>query len=272
MVLVKKINSKILCIASLMFCALQNGHPQTAGIDSATASFGLRCTIPDLHVYLDNRFIAKTPLPKKTLLPGIHTVRVQNPTVKDWLSRDWESTFSIRANENRIFDVQFDRVYWLGSSPSGASIIHGDHLLDKTPAAITLSEESNGCIVLKHPGYQPLNIDLTKQSARMLHLRLEKNDLDKTMSAAPGPRYRRGKTWIIGGGIIALASGIAGYCYKNKAEKAYQNYLTSGHLEEMDRHFNDSKKYDTCSAILYGIGEMSLGITLFITLWGNSKD
>ena len=260
------------CTIVFLFCSLQAGCSQFTEPDSLACWIEIRCDIPDLNICLDDRSIGKTPLPGYAVSPGEHTIRVQHPDPLDWLSRDWELTFSIRKDENRILIVRFDRVYWIGSSPSDANIFSGDHLLGKTPASVTLPDEHSGGITLEHPGYRSRNIDLTKQNSRILHVLLEKTGIDETIQSPPRPFLVSKKYWIIGGGIAALASGIAGYYYKDRAEKAYQNYLISGHPETMDRYFNDSKRYDTYSGVLYGIGEISLGITLLLSIWGSPKN
>jgi hypothetical protein len=260
------------CAIVFLFCSLKAGCSQFTESDSLSGWIEIRCGIPDLEVSLDDRPIGRTPLPGYAVPPGEHTIRVQHPDPLDWMSRDWESTFSIRKDENRILDVRFDRVYWIGSSPSDANILFEDRLLGKTPASVTLPDEYSGVMTLEHPGCRSRSIDLTKQNSRILHILLEKTGINETIPSPPRPFLVSKKYWIIGGGIAALASGIAGYCYKNRAEKEYQNYLASGHPETMDRHFNDSKRYDTYSGVLYGIGEISLGITLFLSIWGSPKN
>ena len=255
-----------------LFCSLQAGYSQFAESDSLISWIEIQCDIPDLDIFLNNQSIGKTPLAKYVVSPGEHTVRVQNPDPLDWLSRDWESTFSIRKHENHILIVRFDRIYWIGSSPSGANIFLEDRLLGKTPASVILPDENSGKISLEHPGYWSRNIDLIKQNSRILHVLLEKSGINETIQSTPCSSFSSKKVWLIGGGIAALVSGIAGYYYKDRAEKAYQNYLTSEYPGKMNRYFNESKKYDTYSGVFYGIGEISLGITLFLSLWGSPKN
>jgi hypothetical protein len=255
-----------------LFCSLKASYSQFAKHDSLVGRIEIQCTIPDLNVYLDDQSIGKTPLFNYTVVPGKHTIRIQNPDPLDWLSRDWESTFSIRKNENRIFNVRFDRVYWIGSSPSGANIFSEDRLLGKTPASVTFPDGSSEEITLKYPGYLSKNINATRQHSQILHILLEKLPVNEAIQSPHRPSLGSKKIWLIGGGIVALASGIAGYYYKDRAEKAYRDYLSSENPEEMNRYFNDSKRYDTSSGILYGIGEISLGITLCLSLWGSPKN
>jgi hypothetical protein len=255
-----------------LFCFLKVGYSQFAEHDSLAGRIEIQCTIPDLNVYLDDQSIGKTPLFNYAVRSGKHTIRVQNPDPLDWLSRDWELTFSICKDENRIFKVRFDRVYWIGSSPSGANIFSGDRLLGKTPASVTFPDGSSEEITLKYPGYLSKNINPTRQHSQILHILLEKLPVNEAIQSPHRPSLGSKKIWLIGGGIVALASGIAGHYYKDRAEKAYRDYLSSENPEEMNRYFNDSKRYDTSSGILYGIGEISLGITLCLSLWGSPKN
>jgi hypothetical protein len=272
MVFVKKNNFGNLCFAALSFCFLQSVYSQIAESDSSACRIEVRCDIPNLNVYLDNRWIGRTPLPECPLQPGEHAIRIQNPDLLNWMSRDWESTISIHKGENRIIQVRFDRMYWIDSSPSDASIFCGDRLLGRTPASVTLPDENSRNITLELPGYQSQTIDPTVQESRMLHVTLEKIGSVETERPETKSFFGSKKFWIIGGGIVALASGIAGYYYKDQAEKAYRNYLKSGNPKKMEEYYNDSKKFDTRSGVLYGIGEVSLGITLFLSLRESSKN
>ncbi len=260
------------CAILFFFCSLEAGYSQSAESDSLAGRIEIQCPVSGLNICLDNQSIGKTPLSDYMIGPGEHTIRVQNPDPLNWLSQDWESTFSICKGENRLFIVKFDRTCWIGSSPSGANIFSGGRLIGKTPASVTLPDENLCGITLTYPGYQSSSINLTKQNSRILHVLLKKTGIGETSLSNRHSFLGSKKYWIIGGGIAALASGIAGYYYKDKAERTYRNYLSSGDPEKMNRYFSDSKKYDTCSGVLYGIGEISLGITLFLSIWGSSKN
>lgn len=248
------------------------GLTQTTGIDSTLSWMKLQCEFPDLNVYIDNTFMGKTPLPEQPLLKGEHTIRVQSPEPLNWLSRDWTDTIRIHAGENLTIRVQFNHTCWIGSTPTGAQIYAGKRLIGKTPTAVTLSDTTMPHLTLEHPGYQSHTVDLTVQGSSIVHVVLEKNSTCGSIKPNKNYSLDSKKYWMIGSGIFALASGIAGYHYKDRAEKAYQAYLKSGDPEQMEHYFDDSKKYDIRSGILYGIGEIFLGITIYLAIRGTSKD
>ena len=272
MAFVNRIKFKIIWICILFTLLPKYSYLQTLRADSAGSSIDLRCDIPNLNVYLDNVYIGKTPLLKYSLFPGKYTIRVQNPNPLNWLSRDWESTFSINNHEHRIIVVQFSHMYWIGSTPTSASIYVDGYLIGKTPTAVTLSDSSIHYLTLEYPGYQSYTIDLNTPLPEIIHVILEKTSANKTITPKKYFSLRSRKNWIIGSGILALASGVAGYYYKDRAERAYQNYLQLGNPEQMNRYFDDSQRFDTYSGILYGIGEICLGITIYLAILGTSKD
>lgn len=272
MVMVNRIQLIVICIGIVTTFLPKYSHTQTTGTDSTLSGIKIQCEFPNLNVYLDNACIGQTPLPRYPLLPGKHTLNVQNPDPLNWLSRDWVDTICVHAGETRIIAVQFKHTYWIGSTPAGAHIYSGKNLIGKTSAAVTLPDTAVRYLTLEHAGYRPFTIDLTARVSSIIHVVLEKNSTCGTIE--PENRFSLGskKYWMIGSSILALASGIAGYHYKDRAEKAYQAYLKSGNPEQMDRHFDDSKRFDIYSGILYGIGEVCIGITIYIGIRGTSKN
>jgi len=72
------------------------------------------------------------------------------------------------------------------------------------------------------------------------------------------------KTWAWVGSAVALAAGAAGYYFKYRADKSYDKYLDTIVPEQMDRHFNDSLKFDKISSACYVSGEVLLVFSLVI--------
>ena len=64
----------------------------------------------------------------------------------------------------------------------------------------------------------------------------------------------------------ALLLGAAGYYCKNRAEAAYDDYLTTGHPGKMKDHFNRARRLDQWSGALYIAGEGVLGITVYFSM------
>jgi hypothetical protein len=272
MVLVNRIQCIFVCIGFLFTFFPKYSHTQTTETDSTLGWIELQCKFPNLDVYLDNTHIGKTPLQKHPLSLGEHTIQVKSPEPLNWLSRDWIDTVCINTGEILILTAQFNHTCWIGSTPSGAHIYSGEHLIGKTPTAVTISDTAIRCLTLKHPGYHPQTVDWTVQASRIIHIVLEKSNTCGKVKPENNLSLDSKKYWMIGSSILAIASGIAGYHYKERAEKAYQAYLQSGNPEQMNRYFDDSKRYDICSGILYGIGEVCVGITIYLGIRGTSKN
>jgi len=71
-------------------------------------------------------------------------------------------------------------------------------------------------------------------------------------------------TWAWVGSAVALAVGAAGFYFKARADKSFDNYLDTIVPEQMDRYFNNTIKYDKISSICYGTGEVVLVFSLVV--------
>lgn len=231
--------------------------------DSARCWVELRCGFSGLEVWLDGERVGQTPLPLLSMNAGRHTLRVRHPDPSDWLSRDWKMGVLLEVGERRVLVVQFPKIYWVGSDPPGASVFWDDRRLGKTPTVVELPPGDLGFLILRKAGYEDHRVDLRLSQSSLIHVQLGAMRL---RGGDGSPRLR--KEWVIGSGVVALLSGVAGYYFKHRADGAYDKYMRSGHPDEMDRHFNDSVSFDKLSGIFYGLGEVSLGVSLFFFMRG----
>ena len=228
--------------------------------DSIRCYVELRCNIQGLNVRLDGEKVGKTPLPLLSLRKGAHTISVEHPNRMDWLYRDWKKNYFIKAGERKIITVQFPSIYWIGSYPSGASILYDGRLVGESPLLVRLPPDSIGLLTLKKPGYEDYRINLDRLQRSMLNVHLKKTGLKEGWNRRS---LRLKKQWIAVGCVAAILSGVAGYYFKKRADRAYEKYLHSGHPDEMERHFNNAVTYDKLTGVFYGLGEVSFGISLF---------
>ena len=71
---------------------------------------------------------------------------------------------------------------------------------------------------------------------------------------------------MIGLGAFGLVSGIAGFYFKDRADRAYNKYMNTGDPQKMDQHFNDAARLDKLSGVFYGIGEVCITVSLVLSI------
>jgi len=252
----------LLCFLAAMLWILPL-RGQEALPDSNSGRIAVQCEISGLTVWVDGVRIGTTPVPEFDETPGEHTVQVQNPDPLDWLSRDWEKKIKIGAGERILLTVTFPEYVWVGSMPIGARVYRGDQLLGETPLLVRRVQAEGDKLEIKKSGYQEHILLLNDAAGSRVYIELFKNGLGQGPSK---PAHRLKKGWLIGAGVFALLSGITGYYFKDRAERSYEKYMNTAHPDKMDQYFNEAAKFDRLSGIFYGIGEVSLSVTVVLSI------
>jgi len=233
--------------------------------DTTQCRIDLVCDISGLDVWLDGISVGQTPLTELTVEPGSHTLRVSHPDPTDWLGRDWVQTVSLQVGESKKLTVSFPTSYWIGTIPGEAAVHIDGRYAGDTPMTLTIPSDSLEFIVVKKPGYEDYVLDSSQADASLIQIRLKQIPIDLGMEKES---FRLSKTWIIAGGAVAVLCGGLGYYFKVRSDRAYEKYMRASHPEDMDRYFSEVEHFDRLTGIFYGIGEVSLGISLVFTIQG----
>lgn len=233
--------------------------------DSIQCTIELQCQFSGLEVLFDNSKIGRTPIPILHVNPGVHRIRVRHPDPSGWLNRDWEREVILKKAEKKTLVVKFPDTYWVDSDPPGASVFFMDSELGKTPMVVKIPSGEDGFLVLKKTGYSDCQIKLNFPSSSLVHVSLKKIEMFSDMKSSS---HKLKKSWIIGSGAAALFSGVAGYCFKAMANRAYGKYMAATTPESMNYHFNNTIKFDKISTGFYVAAEVSLVFSLFLFIKG----
>jgi hypothetical protein len=226
----------------------------------------LRCSIPGLNVWLNGQKLGQTPIPPFLVKSGLCTLRVEHPDASDWLYRDWERSVVLKGGQKEVFDVTFIETVWVGSNPSGASVYDRDRILGKTPLGIPFTPDSSRFITLMMPGYENGKIELRDGPYSRFDIQLKEKIAE---GRGQKGRLELKKGWMIACGAAALVAGAVGIYCEKRADRAYAAYLKSGRPDAMERHFRDTATFDKLTGIFYGLGEVSLGVSLFFLIRGH---
>jgi hypothetical protein len=138
-----------------------------------------------------------------------------------------------------------------------------DEYLGKSPLVISVKSGENKNIRLELNNYQSQTIVLSPYQKSIIHVQMQPK-----LGTGNSPKIRKGlsKTWLFVGSATALISGIAGYMFKWKADRAYDRYLATGHPDSMEGHYQDAITYDKWSSILYGFGEALFSLIFLLLM------
>ena len=242
------------------------GVPLLAQISQPSDSLtgiSVRCEFSGLSVWVGDSLVGHTPLSMVSLGEGEYQIRVRHPQPADWLSRDWEGSVRLVPGQIREFVIIFPDYFWIGSRPIGASVYRRDELLGKTPLVVRRLQTGGDRLLIKKNGYRESVLFLNETTGSRISVELTDEGSARDM---PKPPERLKKGWIIGLGVFGLVSGITGYYLKDRAERAYDQYMKSGNPEKMDKYFDKATRFDRLSGVFYGIGEVSLGVSLVLSI------
>jgi hypothetical protein len=261
--------SKIDRFLPILACLLFLVHPaiaqQEGHADTTQCRIDLICDISGLDVWLDGVSAGQTPLTGLTVKAGTYTLRVSHPDPTDWLGRDWEQTVSLGPGETKQLTVSFPTSYWIGTIPGEAAVSIDGRYAGDTPMVLTIPPDSLEFVVVQKPGYEDYVLDSSWADASLIQIRLKQIPVDLGMDKES---FRLSKAWIIAGGAVAVLCGGLGYYFKVRSDRAYEKYMRASHPEDMDRYFSEVEHFDRLTGIFYGIGEVSLGISLVLTIQG----
>ena len=261
-----KINKvSILSFIAVCFFSLPLSAQEADVPDSAACRIELICEIGDLDVWIDGKHVGQTPIHTVRLEEGTHTLRVRHPDPAEWLNRDWERKIFLKPGTKKRFTVKFSRAYWIGSDPSEASVYYGLRYLGETPLTVEIPPDSMSYVIIRKPGFEDYRFGLDAGRSALIQVSL-RSKFAHLNGSKDSPRLN--KKWIITSSVAALICGGLGYYFQTKADRAYDRYLNASHPEEMNRHFNDAETFDRYTGVCYGLGEVSLGISIFFLIHG----
>ena len=252
-----RIERVIVCLLLAIVFAGQAGLAQSAD----SCSVRLYCQHAGLRVWADDRHAGTTPSACFPLPAGTHTLRAEHPRTQDWLTRDWVRSVELEAGEVFEEEIRFSRVVWVGSNPQGAELYEDASLAGRTPTVVAMDGDSLRDLTLVMPGYRSLRLWMEDPLPSSIHGSLIPYTLEQERTRT---KLKRG--WIVGSAVLGVVSGILGYYFRWRADRAYEAYREAMRPETMDRAFDDAVRFDRWSGWCYGTGEVSLGVslTLFI--------
>jgi len=260
-----KTNKLVPILASLLFLTQPAVAQEEDSTDTTQCRIVLNCDVSGLQVWLDGVSVGQTPLAELTVEAGTHMLRVSHPDPTDWIARDWESAVSLQAGERKQLTVTFPTSYWIGTVPGEAAIHIDGRYAGVTPMIMNIPSDSLEFIVIQKSGYEDYVLDSHWANASLIQIRLKQIPVDL---GTEKESFRLSKTWIIAGGAVAVLCGGLGYYFKVRSDRAYEKYMRASHPDDMDRHFSEVEHFDRLTGIFYGIGEVSLGISLVFTIQG----
>ncbi|MBD3288703.1 PEGA domain-containing protein [candidate division KSB1 bacterium] len=228
----------------------------------------LKIDTPDsgLVISINDSAVTKTPVQPLNLLPGDYDVIVTNPKKGFWRYNDWTRTVTIEPTDTTVIQPQFSLNVIIRTTPFDARVYLNNEYIGSTPLYYEIADPENAVFMIKKSKYRPetiapdtiesaaINIDL-KPIADQRSPVLQRSSKNQTISS--------NKKFIYSLFAFTIASGFTAAYLKDRADKKYNQYLSTASLQKMNEYYEDSKMLDTYSSISLGMFEVSFAVSLY---------
>jgi hypothetical protein len=234
-----------------------------------------------LPVLIDGKEIGFTPLRHWPLPPGKHEIAVKRSAPESWLDFDWTETCSLQAGDTLNLVARFSKGYSLNSTPFGAEVYVNGILQGTTPLVLRLPESEMANVEIRKTGYQSARLQIGKASeagqpeTRLYAVTLQVEPETALIREVEQSRRRfqvsRNRRIALAAAGVSLASGVAAILLKDKADRFYDQYLTTIQPTPREKAYQRAVDYDRYSGIATGVFEASFAVSFYFFLKSTSK-
>lgn len=260
---------------SIVFLGLTMGWGTSSCSSTPPPQHGfltLRSEQRGLPVYLDERLIGDLPLTAVPVDTGEHTVRVSHPDRLTWIDQDWVTEIHVTPGDTIVLDVVFQVYYSIQSNPFGARAIYLGEEVGETPLWFALNAGAVDTLILQKAGYEDYKLILSEAKGRYYSVNLvpkpgaQKTELQAQVKEERVKRTRKLVAYSTIG--VGVASGLVTLLFKRLADDRYEQYLRSGDLNEMNRLYDSSKKFDRLAGVSFGFFQVSFAFSIYLLIRG----
>ncbi|HEX9972468.1 MAG TPA: PEGA domain-containing protein [bacterium] len=208
-----------------------------------------------IEILIDAKLVGMTPLPVIALQPGNHQVAALHPQRYLWGNLDWLQNVQTLPGDTVIVRPTFKILFSIQSQPFGAEVYLNNVLQGTTPLTIAIESKDSSSVILKKEGYNDQFLDLNQFQTNHLQVPLVRNNqlFDfKQVEKNEHKKQSRYRKLTYGMWGLSVLTGLATVYFKDQADEKYQHYLVAGSLRDMNKLFNDAKRFDQYSNISLG--------------------
>ena len=210
-----------------------------------------------IEIRLNDQPLGCTPLPIIPLPPGNYQVSALHPDPYLWGNLDWQDSIKIVSHDTLLIQPQFKTIFSIRTNPFGAEVFLNSEFQGESPLSVSLNSHKSYQLLLKKDGFRDYFIDLNQVKNNFLNVNLVKNqnllsinDFEKQKQKKSRNRYRT-LTYSLWG--LSILTGLSTVYLKDQADDKYKQYLVAGSLSEMNKYYNDAKRYDRYTYVSLGV-------------------
>ncbi len=243
-------------ISSLLFYSLLIISPALCQTGELAGYLKIDSDSSKIEIRLDDKTLGYTPLPIISLPPGDHQVAALNPNPFIWGNLDWQESIKIIPGDTLIIRPDFKTLFYIQTNPFDAEVFLNSKLLGNTPLTVSINSKKNEQLLLKKDGFRDYLVNLNQVKNNYLninliqnHTQLKLNEIEHYQLSRSKNHYRAAtySLWA-----LSILTGLSTVYLKDQADNKYQEYLVAGSLSEMNKYYNDAKRFDRYTYISLG--------------------
>lgn len=233
----------------------------SAVLDSAKIyKISIISNLENAKIFLDTSYIGITPLTNFEAKSGEYKLKVTNPkSLLDWENEN--EVINLILLRDTTISINFEYYYYFNTNPFNASVFKNDSLLGLTPLRFFSDNELSGNLFIKKKNYRDFVFDLKNYDFETgANIDLHSKGIESINDVVYKNRGTQFKTrrnlyTIIGLGAASIAGGYFAISFKNKANDAYDNYVSTGNSVML----NQSNSNDTYFVISLVLMQVAIG-------------
>jgi len=240
----------VLCLSPIL-------HPVFGQTYDSFGYLKIQTDSSKIEIKINNKSIGFTPLPVIALIPGDYTVSAIHPNPYQWGNLDWQDSIHVIANDTILIQPEFRTLFSVRTNPFGAQVFLNNEFQGNTPLSILLNSHKNYQLLVKKDGFKNYSIDLKQINNNFLNADLVQNKDQLDLNEFVQHKHRKAKhryraiTYSLWG--LSVLTGLSTVYLKDQADDKYKQYLIAGSLNDMNKYYNEVKKYDRYTYISVGV-------------------
>ncbi len=217
---------------------------------------------PNLTIVVNDSTIQWRPLMIIALETGTYRLTVLHPQKGYWKSDDWTDSVRIVTDDTTQVRPLHDRTLVIRTIPFDAQVYLAEQYQGATPLHMTLPDSADGLLWIKKENYKPFARNIHDIHASPLQVTLEPvmNGLNSGKDRSKDGNLNKRTIALM---ALTVCSGVLTTYLNHQADVYYDRYLTAGKPHDMNRFYNQAKKYDRYSGISLGLFEVSFIISFY---------
>ncbi|MDZ7333099.1 MAG: PEGA domain-containing protein [candidate division KSB1 bacterium] len=223
-----------------------------------------------VEIFLNNKTLGFTPLPILALPAGKYQITASHPNPYIWGNLDWRDSILVVAHDTLIVRPKFKTILTIRTNPFDAAIYLDNELIGHTPLSFPIDLSPDKQLVIKKEGFHDQLVRLSDLKNNSIQIDLIRNQYNWELSQTKYrhqkliKKYYRSISYSLWG--LSIVTGLSTVYFKDQADDYYQKYLVAGSMQQMNRYYSATRRYDRYTYISLAALQACFGLSFYFLM------